>query len=115
MFRVLALLFSMLLLSFASRGSELWVTVGQIDSAIERVMASMDSADPTREELLKTYRDTRALLLDIDKHEDLLETFSDARANAFDDADTIRTELENLQGENAKSLMIQSVSLSWNR
>ena len=70
MLRVLALIFSMLLLSFASRGSELSVTVGQVDAAIEQARVSMDSAEPGREELLKTYRDTRALLLDIDKHFD---------------------------------------------
>ena len=102
MLRVLALIFSMLLLSFASRGSELSVTVGQADAAIEQARVSMDSAEPGREELLKTYRDTRALLLDIDKHKDLLETFSDARANAFEDADSLRNELESLQGAQAE-------------
>ena len=95
----LAIIFALLLflVQVARAVDEVSPSVGQLDEAIERVISSVETADPGRDSLLKSYRDTRALLLAIDQWQADLEKYDAARANAQAQAQDIRDALENSQ------------------
>ena len=94
MSRLLALFFSFLVFSIHGHGGDLQVTVTQVDAAIEQTQANMDAADPARENLLKIFRDTRAMLLYIEKEQAKLEAYAAARVDAYEEAQRIRADLE---------------------
>ena len=92
--RFLALFSLLLLYSLGVLGNNLSVSVSQVDTAIEHASSSMDLADPSRDALLKVYRDTRALLLNIEKQQAAFDSFSAARTNAYTEAQKITSQLE---------------------
>ena len=85
------------LVQVAGAVDEVAPSISQLDEAIEQVMTTVDSADPSRDSLLKFYRDARTLLLAIDQWQADLEKYDAARANAQSRAQDIRDELENSQ------------------
>lgn len=96
-------LFTMLLVLCAGvYASEVDVTVKQLDSAIEQAKAGMDAEDPALEALLKTLRDTRALLKLIEEEDSRTQAYAAARANAYEEAQAIRAETEKLSSREAE-------------
>ncbi|MEH6582777.1 MAG: mechanosensitive ion channel domain-containing protein [Halioglobus sp.] len=91
--------------------SELSVTVQQVDAAIEQVTSSMDAEDPARENFLGIYRETRTLILAGQEFEKKLESYAAARANAYDDAQQIRDDLEK-SGESVALVLDEKVTLA---
>ena len=104
MSRFLTLFSFLVLCSLSVLANSLPVSIGQIDLAIEEASASLDSADPNRDTLLETYRDTRAQLLDIEKHQAQFKVFSSARTTAYEQAQKIKAQLQESLEEPAKAL-----------
>ena len=73
------------------------VDEAQVDAAIEQVSSSMAQDDPLRETLLKSYGETRGALLTIADNQATLESYMQARANAFAQAQAIQAELTKAQ------------------
>jgi potassium efflux system protein len=67
-------------------------SVAQVDEAIEKVVTTVDAAVPGRDSLLKSYRDTRSLLLALEQRRSELEKYTAGRANAQAQAQLIRDE-----------------------
>jgi potassium-dependent mechanosensitive channel len=65
------------------------VTIVQVDAAIERVSASLAADDPRRVALLNLYRETRAALDSFQQYQQSLKTYSEARANASQEVQSI--------------------------
>jgi potassium efflux system protein len=111
MLRFPALFALLLLCSFSVQGNDTPVSISQIDAAIEQTSSGMDSADPARELLLKTYRDTRALVLDVEKQQSALKAFAGARDTAYEEAQKINTATQRLLEAPAEAVD-QSVPLA---
>ncbi len=94
MLRSLLLLWLLAFISFGANAIGTTVSLSQLDSALEQATAQMDPADPTFEILQKSYRETRGLLLEIKRQDDKLEAYTAARANAYQQAQEITSELE---------------------
>jgi potassium efflux system protein len=94
MLRFSPLLCLLAFISFGANAIGTTVPLSQLDSALEQATAQMDSADPTLETLQKSYRETRGLLLEIKRQDDKLEAYSAARANAYQQAQEITSELD---------------------
>lgn len=92
---ILVLLFSLAHVAVAV--GQISPSVAQVDEAIEKAVTTVDSADPGRDGLLKSYRDTRVLLLAIEQRRSELERYTAGRVNAQTQAQDIRDELAKSQ------------------
>ena len=75
-----------------------------MDAAIELVSGSLAQDDPLREPLLKAYGEARAALFTIEANQSALERYSQARDNAFAEAESIQAELAKAQQQPAPEI-----------
>ena len=97
MLRFLPFIWVLAFISFGANAIGTTVSLSQLDAALERATTQIEPTDPTLETLQNSYRETRGLLLDIKRQDDKLEAYSAARANAYQQAQEITSELEAMQ------------------
>ena len=77
------------------------VTTAQVDAAIEEVSTNLAADDPQREVLLQLYRETRAALESFGQYQQTFKTYSQARAGAAGEIQTIQQALVKTQDKEA--------------
>jgi len=77
------------------------VTTAQVDAAIEEVSTNLAADDPQREVLLQLYRETRAALESFGQYQQTFKTYSQARAGAAGEIQTIQEALTKTQDKEA--------------
>jgi potassium efflux system protein len=88
------------------------VLAARLDAAIEQVSANLPEGDPARAALLKEYDEIRANLAEIQAYNDSRERFSNARANAADEARAIELGLvEREVGSETAAIQLSTASL----
>ncbi|MCB1704979.1 MAG: mechanosensitive ion channel [Halioglobus sp.] len=88
------------------------VTTAQLDAAVASVTANLPESDPQRAELLASYADTRSALSNYATFSQQLENYSQARANAMQEAEAIKRQLVlDHQSPQDSEVTLQDVSL----
>ena len=88
------------------------VSVAQLDSAVEWVSADLPQEDPHRETLLNLYGEAKAALLRFEQHREAFDTFSQARANAQAEAQSLQEALTGSLQSPQQAELLDSVSLA---